>query len=885
MTRLPPEECDVLLRDGGIAHIRLLRVSDQAALHELVDRSSERSTYLRFATGGTATAHAYMDRMTGSGYRGQALVALVRGRLVGVAEYIGDDAGVRADLGILLDDETHGHGLGTVMLEHLALNAAEEGIKEIVADVLAENTPVIRMLKDSGLELRQRYADGWVSFQISTATSAELLARIDAREHEAERNSLSGVFTPRSVAVIGASRAVTGVGNRVVRNLIDGGFAGPIYPVNPRAAEVCGLPAYPDLSAVPGPVDLAVVATPATAVLGVARDCARHGVRGLVVVSSGFAEMGSAQQEAELVRVCREAGMRLVGPNCLGIVNTAVSLNASFLPDRPRAGRLGLMSQSGAVAAALIDRAAGIGLGISSFASVGNKADVSGNDLLEYWEDDAATDVIALYLESFGNPRRFGRIARRVSATKPILVVKSGRGDAGGRAVRSHTAAAATPDAAVDALLRASGVIREDSVQDLLDTARLLTHQPLPEGPRVAIVGNSGGPQAMTADACEQRGLVVPELSEAMREALRVRLRTAAAVGNPVDVTADGEAGELADAIRTVLADPDVDAVLVVYTPPFGSGLSRTREAIAAASQGTGKTVLACVLGHDGLIGSHVPSYAFPEQAVHALSRAVQYATWRSRPQDPPVEVPPVHAASARQIVQTDLAHHPEGRWLDYQTAARLLGCYGVQVAKAVPVDGADRAREAAALLGLPAVLKATGPGLVHKSDVGGVRVNLRSAEQVRQAYREMAERVGPEMTGALVQHMAADGVEMIVGGVAHDVFGPLVMVGPGGVTAELLADRAFRVPPISGAEAVRMLGELRCEPLLRGYRGRPAANVQALQAQIIGVGRLMDDLPEVAELDLNPVIVTPAGAVAVDVRVRLAPAAPRRSPFRRRLR
>ncbi len=577
--------------------------------------------------------------------------------------------------------------------------------------------------------------------------------------------------------------------------------------------------------------------------------------------------------------------MRLVGPNCLGIVNTAASLNASFLPGTPSAGRLGLMSQSGAVAAAVIDRAEGVGLGISSFASVGNKADVSGNDMLEFWEDDPATEVIALYLESFGNPRRFGRIARRVSGKKPVLVVKSGRGGAGDRAVRSHTAAAATPDAAVDALLRASGVIREDSVRDLLDTARLLVHQPLPKGGRVAIVGNSGGPQAMTADACEQRGLSVPELSPATRDALSAGLRAAAAVGNPVDVTADGEAAELAHAIRTVLADPDVDAVLVVYTPPFGSGPVATKEAIDAASRGSGKTVLACVLGDDGLIGSRVPSYAFPEQAVHALGRAVEYAAWRSRPADVVVEVPPVHALAAREIVESELRDHTQGGWLDYPAAARLLGAYGIRVAEAVPVGGREAACAAAARLGPPVALKATGPDLVHKSDVGGVRVNLDGVEEVGRAYQEMADRLGTAMTGALVQRMAADGVEMIVGGVAHETFGPLVMAGMGGVTAELLADRAFRVPPISDADAGRMLGELRCEPLLRGYRGRPVVNTEELRAQIAGVGRLMDDIPEVAELDLNPVIVTPAGAVAVDVRVRLAPAGPRPSPFLRRLR
>ncbi|GII76709.1 GNAT family N-acetyltransferase [Sphaerisporangium rufum] len=885
MTRSLPEECDVLLRDGGIAHIRALRRADRAALHELVDASSERSVYLRFCTGGSGTAHGHMDRMTGPGYPGRAIVALVRGRPAGVAEYIPDGTGERAELGILLADRSHGHGLGTVMLEHLAVHAADEGVQELVAEVLPENRTMLRVLDDVGLPAERRYAGGLVEVRLSTGPTPELLDRIDARDHEADRGSLATVFAPRSVAVVGAGREPGGVGHRVLANLVEGGFPGPVYPVNPKAAEVRGLPAYPDLAALPGPADLAVVATPAAAVLDVARDCAAHGVRGLVVVSAGFAEAGHGGDEAELLRICREAGMRLVGPNCLGIVNTAAALNASFLPAAPAPGRLGLMSQSGAVAVAVIDRAEQVGLGISSFASVGNKADVSGNDLLQFWEDDPATDVIALYLESFGNPRRFGRIARRVGAKKPIIVVKSGRSAAGDRAVRSHTAAAATPDAAVDALLRSAGVIREDSVQDMLDTARLLAFQPPPAGRRVAIVGNSGGPQAMTADACEQAGLAVPELSPATREVLRGRLRPAAAVGNPVDLTADGTAEEMAHAVRAVLADPVVDAVLVVYTPPFGSGLDRTRAAIAGAAAGSGKTVLACVAGHDGMVGERVPGYAFPEQAVHALGRAVAHAEWRARPAEPPVAVPAADAAAARGIVQAELAACPAGRWLDHPTAARLLGCYGVRVAETVAVRDAGAAAQAAAQVGLPAVLKATGPELVHKSDVGGVRVGLRDAEEVRRAYAEMAARIGDAMTGALVQHQAGPGVEMIVGGVAHEAFGPLVMAGLGGVTAELLADRAFRVPPIGRADAARMLAELRCAPLLHGYRGAPPVNTAELAAYIIGVGRLMDDLPEVAELDLNPVIVTPDGAVAVDVRVRLAPAPRRPSPYLRRLR
>ncbi len=875
----------MLLRDGGVAHIRPLRPSDRDALHALVARASPRSAYLRFFTGGTASADAYMDRITVPGYPGHALVALVGGVMVGVAEYVPGPGRPEAEVGILLDDPVHGQGLGTLLLEHLALDAADAGIEDLVATVLPENRVMLRVLGDLGLPVESRYEEGRVEIRIATRPADSLVAEIEARAHEAERNSLAHVFTPCSVAVVGASRDPARVGHRVLRNLVDGGFPGPIYPVNPRAAEVCGLPAYPGIASLPGPAELAVIAVPASAVLGVARECARHRVRALVVLTAGFAEAGGREAERELLRVCREAGMRLIGPNCLGVVNTAARLHAGFLPGRPAAGPLGLMSQSGAVAAALVERAGLVGLGVSSFASVGNKADVSGNDLLEYWEDDPATRVIALYLESFGNPRRFGRIAARISARKPIIVVKSGRTTSGSRAVRSHTAAAATPDVAVDTLLRACGAIREDSVQDLLDTARLLAFQPLPDGPRVVIVGNSGGPQAMTADACERAGLVVPDLSPATAQALRARLRPAAAVANPVDLTAEADAADFAFAISTVLADPGADAVLIVYTPPFGSGLDATRKAIAATTMGAAKPVLACLAGHDELVDGRVPAYAFPEQAVHALSRAVGHAAWRARPPAPAEDVAGIDLSAVRRIVAADLADHPGGRWLDERTATGLLSAYGVQVAASVAVDGPEAAAEATALTGLPAVLKATGPRLVHKSDVGGVRLGLRTPEQVRRAYREMAARLGPAMRGAIVQAMAAEGVEMIVGGVAHETFGPLIMVGLGGVTTELLADRAFRVPPIDRAEAARMIGELRCAPLLHGYRGRPEADVGALADLVVRVGRLMDDQPDIAELDLNPVIVTPDGVAAVDARVRLAPAPPLPSPFRRRLR
>ncbi|MFG2076297.1 bifunctional acetate--CoA ligase family protein/GNAT family N-acetyltransferase [Nonomuraea maritima] len=863
-----PAGNDVLLRDGSIAHVRPLLPADRDALHALVDRSSERSAYLRFFVGGRNTAHAHVDRITDDDYGGRALVACMCGRSVAVAEYIPLGEG-RADLGILLDDAVHGHGLGTLMLEYLAVDAAEHGVRELVADILAENRQMIRVLRDLGMAVTERFEDGSLHVTVAAEPTLRLLAAIDARDHEAGQASLARLMAPRSVAVIGASRDERAVGHKVLRNLIDGGFCGPIHAVNPNATEVAGMVC---VAKVPDGVDLAVVAVPARHVLQVARDCAAAGTAGLVVLTSGFAEVGRSAAERELLAVCRAAGMRLVGPNCLGLINTGAWLNASFLPHRPTRGCVALMSQSGAVGAALLDR-----LDVSSFVSVGNKADVSGNDLLEYWEDDDDTHVIALYLESFGNPRKFARIARRVGKNKPVLLVKSGRGEAGGRAVRSHTAAAATPDVAVDALTRAAGVVRLDSVRELIDTAQLLAVQPFPHGRRVAIVGNSGGTQVMAADACEQHGLVVPEL----RSVRLPEARAAAALGNPVDLTADASAAEIGAAVAALAASPEVDAVLVVYTPPFGDGLDATRRAVADATKSAAKTVLACVAGHDELIDGRVPSYAFPEQAVQALAQMVRYAEWRKRPVDPVPVPPPADERTARGIVQAALEAHPDGCWPAPAEVARLLGCYGVRLVESTDVGGPDAAAAAAERMGPPVALKAVGP--VHKSEVGGVRLDLRTADDVWQAYRDMSARLGALMTGGVVQRMLPGGVEVIVGGVNYPRFGPLVMVGMGGVLADLLADRAFRIAPV--VDPLDMIGELRCAPVLYGYRGSPPVDVQALAEQIVRTGRLLEDLPQVAELDLNPVIVTPEGAVAVDALVRVKPCEPPPSPLLRRLR
>lgn len=897
---------DVLLKDGTVAHLRPLRTTDRAAVHALLDRVSKHSAYLRFFTPNRASAHTHLDALFAPDYKGYTLLAFVGDDLVAVAERCPPADDRAAEVAFLVDDRHQVAGLGTLLLEHLAAQAQERDVRRFTARVFAGNLRMLDVFRDAGFATTLSRDGEEVEVSLNLTLTPQLLAAVDERDRASDAASVARLLRPRSVAVIGAGRDRAGLGHRVLRNLVAGGFHGPVYPVNPHAPAVAGLTAYPSVDAVPGEIDFAVIAVPAPAVVDAARACARRGAHALVVISAGFAETGAegARREAELVRVARHAGMRLVGPNCLGICNTdpAVRLDATFFASRPVRGPMAVASQSGAVGAVLVDRAGELGLGISSFVSLGNKADVSGNDLLLYWERDPVTEVIGLYLESFGNPRKFARIARRISARKPIIVVKSGTSAAGSRAVSSHTAAAASPDVAVDALLRRAGVVRVPTLQAMLDVARLLVHQPLPRGRRVAIVGNSGGPGALAADACDAAGLTVPELEAKTQGGLRACLGATATVRDPVDLTADGDARRHEAALDRILADAGVDAVLAVYTPPFGSGTEATSAAIARAAARADKPVVVCLLGHDGAItptggpgpGRVVPAYAFPEQAVAALAHATWYAEHRERLAEPgeqppmePVEQPPrgVNREAAQAIVAGELAAQPAGRWLDPATAGRLLRCYGLEVIESVTADGPETAADAAAFLGFPVALKASGPRLVHKSDVGGVRLGLATPGEVAAAYREMAAALGEAMTHAVVQPMVTGGVEIVIGAVEDPSFGPLVMFGMGGVATELLGDRTFQVAPLTRADAAEMVRALRCSPLLFGYRGRPPVKVAALEETLLRVALLADDLPEVAELDLNPVIASARHAAIVDVKVRLAPAPAVPSLLRRRLR
>jgi acetyl coenzyme A synthetase (ADP forming)-like protein len=712
----------------------------------------------------------------------------------------------------------------------------------------------------------------------------------------AAHHGLDAVFRPRSVAVIGASRERGSIGAEIFHNLLERGFQGAVYPVNPKAAVVQSVAAYPSIEAVPGPVDLAVIVVPASAALGVVDACGRAGVRAAVVISAGFKETGEegAARERALVECARRHRLRLVGPNCLGVLNTepGVRLDATFSPTYPPPGRVAFSSQSGALGLAILEYAAELHIGISQFVSVGNKADVSGNDLLEFWEDDPGTDLILLYLESFGNPRRFTRIARRVGRRKPIVAVKSGRTRAGVRAAASHTGSLAGSDAAVDALCLQSGVIRTDTIEELFDVAMLLANQPVPRGPRVGIVTNAGGPGIMASDACESHGLEIAPLSDATVTELKTFLPREASTRNPVDMIASAAPASFERAVRVVAADPGVDALLVIYVPPIVTRPLDVAQAIArgvvaaaqdAAARGEPpKPVLTCFMGSHGvpeglrsLQEVQIPSFAFPESAAIALARATRYGRWRAEPEG---TVPrfDVDARRARAAITAARAHPGhETTWLDPDATRDVLAAYGLRTPPARVARDADSAVIAAREVGYPVVVKLVSSTITHKSDVGGVALDLRGESEVRAAFGAIAKRVAERgwserMEGVLVQPMLREGVEAIVGMTHDPSFGPLVMFGIGGVQVELLRDVAFRVHPLTDRDARELVRSVRGYPLLGGWRGAPPSDVAAVEEALLRVSQLAGEHPEVVEMDLNPIMVLPAGrgCTVIDARV-----------------
>ncbi len=872
---------DVLLRDGGIAQVRLLGSADEAALRALNARVSLRTRMLRYFSVSDRPGEWYVDKIMSNARNGDALVALIDGQVVGLASFSRLERDpATADLALLVDDAHQSEGLGALLLEHLAQLAKHQGITAFVADVLLENTAMLRLLSESGFAVRSNTSRGVTELRVNLADRPQLWDAIHLRDMQAERASLRPVFEPDRVAVVGSSHRGS-VAEQIYRSVVDGGFTGTTHRID-RHGTLVGLP---------GPIDLVVVAVAAEHVLGVARDAAAAGAKGLLVVSAGFAEAGAvgAERQQALLRLCRSAGMRLVGPNCLGIVNTApgIRLNATFCDAQPLPGAVALVSQSGAVGIAALRHAERRGAGLALFVSTGNKADISGNDLLSYLEDDPRTGVIALYLESFGNARRFARLAATVGRKKPIVVVKAGNSPAGARAGRSHTAAAATPEAAVGALLHEAGVVRVDDLPELFDVLTVLQDAPLPAGPRLAVIGNSGGPGVLAADACAAAGLQVAELAVATREGLRALLPSGASVDNPVDLLATVSPESFERAVDLVLQDPGVDAVLAIYTPLTKGAEEPVAAAMARAHAGSPDLPLIAAFpgvpdapaGLEAHAGAGtVPFFEFPEPAVRALGKVVTYALWRAAPRSPTTETTGSTARTTAKTLLAATSHDGDGasevRWLPPSVATALLTAYGIPVARVVDATTALEAVSAADDLGYPVVLKATGAAIVHKSDVGGVVLDLADADQVRAAFADLQARLAPAMTSAGVQRMqpTSDGLELIAGITVDPSVGPLVLVGAGGNLTEVLGDTSIRLPATSKAAALDQLGSLRCAVRFGGYRGSPPLALHAAADVLLRLADMARDLPEIRELDLNPLVVSSSGVCVLDVRIRVGP-------------
>jgi len=855
---------DVILKDGGTLRLRPPAAGDVDAVLGFLQALSDRTLYRRFH-GIRHVDEALAETMLDPDWveRG-ALAAWLGERIVGIANYVRLRDPAVAEAAFVVADEEQGRGIGTRLLEQLADRAAEHGVTRFVAEVMAENRQMLSVFTGAGFDVVRELDQGEVEVSFPIAATETFQARVEERDHVAVAASLRPFFEPESVAVIGASRRRGSIGGELFRNVLEADFDGAAYPVNRGGEPVAGVRGYGSISEIPDPVELAVICVPGARVLDAAEEALVKGVRAICVISSGFAETGAAgrERQEQLLALVRAHGARLLGPNCLGIASTKPKLNATFAPRALPPGRIGFSSQSGALGLALLEQSSAR-LGFSAFVSIGNKADVSSNDLLEWWEDDPGTDVVLLYLESFGNPRKFARLSRRIARRKPILALKAGATAAGARAASSHTAALAGSEAAVDALFHQAGVLRARTLEELVDVAGLLSSQPLPRGRRVGVLTNAGGLGILCADACEASGLELPELADETRAALAEVLPGEGSVANPVDMLGSATGATYERAIPPLLADPRLDALIVLFVPPVVAGAPEVAAAIrrAVESVHTDKPVLAVVMSAAGtpldLLESGVASFGYPESAARALGLVAERAEWLRRPAG---TVPLLHGIDGDAA--TAVVEAADEGWLEPAQARSLLSAYGIPLVAEQTAATVDEAVAAAEALGYPVVVKTAAAG-AHKTETGGVALDLVDAEQVREA----AERIGGPV---LVQQFLRGGTELLAGAVQDPVFGPLVAFGAGGVFAELIGDATFRIAPLTDVDAEELVTGGKAGRLVAGFRGTPAADQGALEDLVHRLGRLAEDFPEVSELDLNPVIAGPDGCVAVDARVRV---------------
>lgn len=903
-------EADVVAADGGVVHLRPIRPDDAERLLDFHSRLSERTRYLRFFGPYPRIPDADLRRFTVVDHRDQvAFVGLLGDDIVAVGRYIRSAEAPVAEVAFVVRDDHQGRGLGSILLEHLAATARENGVERFEAEVLVENRTMLRVFRDAGYQVRREFDHGVVHLEFDVDPTEKSLAVRDAREQAAEARSVHNVLHPRAVAVIGASTDPAKIGHAVLANLLRGNFTGPVYPVNassPPVRSVRGVRAYPSVTDIPDEVDLAVVAVPADRVDEVMDSCLAKGVKALVVLSAGFAEVdsGGTYAQRRLVDEARAHGMRVIGPNALGVANTAtdVSLNATLAPRLPGRGRIGFFCQSGALGIAILAGIDDLGLGLSTFVSAGNRADLSGNDLLQYWQTDPATEVVLLYLETFGNPRKFARLARRLARHKPVVVVKSGRfttpraaggpdagrleaggpgsgrleaggSDAGGLEAGGPEAgrleAARVDEANVQALFEQAGVIRVQNLAQLFDTALLLANQPLPAGPRVAVVGNSTALGVLVTDALRDEGLTP--------------------VGPPVDVGVGASPARFAEAVTEALRAEHTDALVAVYVPPVPTSGGEYARALRTAVAGIDKPVVSTFLAVEGIpdelavrgpggrpVRGSVPSYPSPERAVSSLARVLRYARWRETPIGEYVRPPGIRREAAAALA----ADWGAGELTDERTT-ELLACYGIDVVEFHTVSSAAEARVAAEQLGGPVALKGIGQRW-QDPDLIGIRLDVGSPEAVERAYLELAEITGrPEV---YVQRMAPKGPSCVFEVLEDPSFGALLSFGLSGIATELLGDRAYHVVPLSTADARRLIRAPRAAPLLSGWGGREPADLGALEDLALRVSTLVEDLPEVHSLRLDPVLASGAQAAVTSARITLGPAPSRHEDGPRRM-
>jgi acyl-CoA synthetase (NDP forming)/GNAT superfamily N-acetyltransferase len=876
-------EADVVLRDGAVAHVRPIVPNDAEGIRRFHAGQSAESIYLRFFAPLKTLSDKDVARFTQVDYVSRvALVATIRGDIIGIARFDRLE-GSTAEVAFHISDAHQGRGVGSVLLEHLAAIAQERGVTKFVADVLPQNRKMIQVFTDAGYEVDYHFDDGVIAVAFTIEPTEHSQEVRLSREHRAEALSVRSILFPKSIAVIGASRRVDSIGHQLLTNIRAGGFTGRVHAVNIEARHVQGLEAHSRVSEIPDQVDLAIVAVPAESVQLVVQDCATAGVKTLLVVSAGFAESGPAGERRQdaLLRTARSSGMRVIGPKSFGVINSHpdVRLNASLAPTLPPAGPLGLVSQSGALGIAVLALAARRNLGISVFASAGNRVDVSINDFMQYWVDDEDTHAVGLYLESVGNPRKFSRIARQLALRKPVIVVKSAVTSYGvppGHMIRPSN----VPPAAFDAMLRQAGVIRVENVHQLFDVAQLVVHQPLPRGARVAVVGNSDALGALTAEACVSWGLEVTH--------------------GPVSLPAEADAADFSTVLDAAFADERVDSVLTCFIPPLVTTGEDVARAVAESAGRSDKPCGATFLGMVGLTealsggrgdpdnslpGRAVPAYSMPEDAVRALAAATRYGQWRARERGELVEPTGLDLAAAEHLVEGVLADAPAGRALTSTEAQTLLAAYGVTLWPTISVGTAAEAVTAAEQIGYPVVIKSTSPAVRHQPGQAAMHADLQTRRSVRDAFEALSARLSPlDADAFVVQRMGTPGVACVVRTSEDPVFGPLVSFSIAGPPTDLLGDIGYRIPPLTDVDVTDLISSIKAAPLLDGYRGAAVADRGALADLLARVSVLADHQPDVASLEINPVLAHPGGVDVLGVEIVVKPSTKRTDAQRRAL-